>query len=185
MERDKALLPWDSRPLVESVAARVASAAGNVALIGNPERYRDLALDCFPDLRPGLGPLAGIEAALESGRGELNLIVACDMPALETTWLVRLLEEAEKTQAACVATRDPSGAIHPLCAVYRDSCLPTVRRALDDGRLKLLDLLDELPTVTMETVETVWNLNTPEDWMAWHGRESARPEEGASAGDGS
>src|SRR4051794_11037884 len=87
---DKALLPLKSGLLIQEVTAKVTAAAGTVALVGEPERYRDLGLDCLPDLRSGMGPLAGIEAALESGRGELNLIVACDMPSLDTDWLCRL-----------------------------------------------------------------------------------------------
>src|SRR5437762_8761701 len=69
MGRDKALLPLDSGLLIEKLAAMVAAVVGTVALIGEPERYKHLGLECLPDLRPGMGPLAGIEAALESGRG--------------------------------------------------------------------------------------------------------------------
>ncbi len=177
MRRDKALLPWRSRPLVQHVASQVVTAAGNVALVGDPMRYGDLGLDCFPDLRRDLGPLAGIEAALETGRGELNLMLACDMPGIETTWLTRLLEAARNSDAPCVATRDPKGAIHPLCAVYRNSCLPSIRRALDAGRLKLLDVLEQLPAVTVESGTTIWNINTPDEWTAWQKRERAGPGE--------
>lgn len=173
MRRDKALLAWHSRPLVEYVAHQVAAAAGNVALVGNPKRYGDLGLDCFPDLRPGLGPLAGIETALETKRGELNLIVACDMPGLDTAWLVTLLETAQTSEVPCVATRETTGAIHPLCAVYRNSCLPKVRLALDARSLKLLDLLEDLPTITIETGKTISNINTPEEWTAWQNGGSA------------
>lgn len=167
MGRDKAFLPWHSRSLVEHVAAQVASAAGSVALIGDCERFSGLKLDCFSDLRRDMGPLAGIEAALETKRGELNLIVACDMPGLETIWLARLLEEAAANRIQCVATRDSSGVVYPLCAVYRSNCLPTIRRALDRGRLKLLDLLEELGALMIETEATIWNINTPEEWSAW------------------
>ncbi len=183
MGRDKAFLPWHSRHLIEHVASQVGSATGNVALIGDPGRYGSLGIECFPDLRLGLGPLAGIEAALESRRGELNLIVACDMPALEPTWLARLLREAETSEALCVASRETSGAIHPLCAVYRNSCLPKVHRTLDAGRLKLLDFLEEISAVTVETDQTIWNINTPEEWTAWQRRERSSTGERKGAGD--
>ena len=87
MGRDKALLPLRSDPLVKRIASEVAEAAGSVALVGEPQRYRHLGFTCLPDLSPGAGPLGGIETALESGRGEWNLIVACDMPDLERNWL--------------------------------------------------------------------------------------------------
>lgn len=177
MGRDKALLPWRSRALVEHVAAKVAAAAGNVALVGNPQRYKGLGLECFADLRPGLGPLAGIETALAAKRGELNLIVACDMPGLETAWLRALLERAVQSDVRCVAARDERGLIHPLCAVYRSSCLPAIASALDGGRLRLRDMLQELPAMTVTIEQAISNVNTPEEWSAWASRERTRPGE--------
>jgi molybdopterin-guanine dinucleotide biosynthesis protein A len=162
MGQDKALLEWRSGSLVERLAECVKEAAGNVALIGNPELYSGFGFDCLADLRPARGPLAGIETALASGRGELNLIAACDMPGLEVQWLKMLLQEADESGAECVATRDASGRLHPLCAVYRDTCLVKVQKALDAGRLKALDALDELDTVVLETGQMLWNVNTPE-----------------------
>lgn len=167
MRRDKALLGWNARLLVEELAARVAAAAGNVALIGEPARYQHLDIECFADLRPDHGPLAGIEAALETRRAEFNLILGCDMPGVEIAWLRRLLAEAQETGALCMATRDANGTLHPLCAVYRTECLPTVQRALNAGRLKLLDLLSELGAATLDTAQIISNINTPEEWTAW------------------
>ena len=167
MGRDKALLPCNSRFMVEHVADQVASAVGNVALIGNPERYSALGIDCLSDLRHGLGPLAGIEAALASNRGELNLIVACDMPGLEKTLLLKLLQRAEMNEAQCVVARDEAGLMHPLCAVYSSSCLPAVQRALNARRLKVLDVVEELGAVPIDIGQQISNVNTPEEWDAW------------------
>jgi molybdenum cofactor guanylyltransferase len=167
MGRDKALLPWNSRFMVEHVAQEVASAAGSVALVGDPERYSALGIDCLADLRPGLGPLAGIETALASKRGELNLIVACDMPGLTRPLLLRLLERAEMNGARCVVARDEAGLIHPLCSVYRSSCLATVQLALDARRLKVLDIIEELETVPVDIGQQISNINTPEEWEIW------------------
>jgi molybdenum cofactor guanylyltransferase len=164
---DKALLPLRSGLLIEEIAAKVSAAAGTVALIGERERYRHLGLECLADLHPGMGPLGGIEAALESGRAEWNLIVACDMPSLKTEWLCRLLQKARETDALCVASREQSGVMHPLCAVYRSGCLGTVREALNAGRLRLMDLLHELDAITLEISTAVWNINTPQQWAAW------------------
>jgi molybdopterin-guanine dinucleotide biosynthesis protein A len=161
MGRDKARLQIGSRLLVEDIGAKVAEAAGRVALVGPPERYADLPFDCLPDLRPHLGPLAGLETALASGRGELNLITGCDMPDLEAGWLKWLLLTAWRTNSWCVVTKDAAGKIHPLCAVYRSECLPAVRSALDAGRLRLVDFIRELRAVEMPTTAVIGNLNTP------------------------
>jgi molybdenum cofactor guanylyltransferase len=167
MGRDKALLEWNSHPLLEQMAARVRDVAGNVALVGAPERYRELAFECLPDLRPGLGPLAGIEAALASGRGELNLIVGCNMPGLDSCWLRTLLERAEQNRGLSTVLRDRTGVIHPLCAVYRRECLPIVQRFLDTNRLRVHDALRELNAAIVDIPTELPNVNTPEEWNAF------------------
>jgi molybdenum cofactor guanylyltransferase len=178
MGRDKALLRWDSHALVEEVAAKVRSVAGNVALVGPPERYRELGFECLPDVRSGLGPLAGIEAALASGRAELNLITACDMPGVEADWLRRLLWEAEETGARCVVTSDVEGQMQPLCGVYRSECLPAIRRALDEHRFRLQSVAGELQAVVLQSGRPLVNLNTPQDWMAWQRRQAVATGDG-------
>ena len=167
MGRDKALLAWGSHVLVEEVAATVQNVAGTAALVGPPERYRALKYACIPDVRRGLGPLAGIEAALESGRGELNLIVACDMPGLSEATLRRLIDSARDSGALCTAIRDSAGKVHPLCAVYRSECMAAVRRALDARRLRALDLLADLNAAILENDAPLANVNTPQEWAQW------------------
>lgn len=167
MGRDKARLPVRSHLLVEDVAAKVAKIAGNVMLVGDPVKYSDLPFECIPDLHPGFGPLAGIEAALAAAKAELNLITACDLPGLAPQWLECLLAAARGSSRLCLAAEDPDGTVHPLCAVYRSACLPLVQDALSAGRLKALHLLDTLDVLTVKIPAPLQNVNTPEDWRLW------------------
>ncbi len=133
MGRDKALLPYRGGALVEHIAAEVFRAAGSVTLVGTPERYRHLPWPAISDLRPGDGPLAGIEAALAFTTAEWNLVVACDMPAVEAGFLENLLAEAEAGDADCLIPVTADGCEHPVCAVYHRRCLNAFRAALDCG----------------------------------------------------
>jgi molybdopterin-guanine dinucleotide biosynthesis protein A len=172
MGRDKARLPLKSSLLIEDVTAKLGFVAQNVALIGESQRYRDLPFECLDDLRPGLGPLAGIETALASGRGELNLIVACDMPNIQIDWLRDLVRRAMNHESDCVVCRDTSGAVHPLCGIWRRTCLPRVSSALERGRLRVLELLQELNAVYLPVGASIHNVNTPEEWETWCHRAS-------------
>ena len=167
MGEDKARLRVDSRFLVEVVANAVEQAAGSVTLIGHPESFADLRFECLPDVRTGLGPLAGLEAALASERAELNLVAGCDMPDIRSSDLLSLLTVASEKKALCTVARDASGRRHPLCAVYHNEALPFVRAALDAGRLRLLHLVEELKAVEVRIDSVLTNLNTPEQWAAW------------------
>jgi molybdopterin-guanine dinucleotide biosynthesis protein A len=165
MGSDKALLPWRSGRLVEEVADQVRLVAGDVTLIGPPERYSMLPYHCLPDLRVNSGPMAGIEAALASHTAEFNLIVACDMPGIDLNHLEILLQKAKRSNSLCVATKDPCGTVHPLCAVYRSACLPVIKSHLDSGSLKLMNLLLALDAEYLVSEAKVYNVNTPEEWV--------------------
>jgi molybdenum cofactor guanylyltransferase len=166
MGRNKALLPWRNGVLVQEIAGHVKRAAGSVALVGDQIRYAGLPFAVLPDLRACAGPLSGVEAALASGLAEFNLIVACDMPNLQDQHLGALLRQAVETRAECLITLDQDNRRHPLCAVYRSTCLPVVSRALDNGRLRLLDLLDDLKARAFPVTYPLLNVNTPAEWMA-------------------
>jgi molybdenum cofactor guanylyltransferase len=177
MGRDKAFLPGQFRYVVDDVAESVQAATGNVTLIGNPDQFREFHYSCLPDLRPGLGPLSGLEAALTSTNADLNLVLACDMPALDVDHLRLLIERAEGSVSKCIATEDVAGKIHPLCAVYRRDCLPVIQCRLDEKRLSLMGLLDEVETEYVRVQSAIENLNTPEEWARWSSkqRKNTRP----------
>jgi molybdopterin-guanine dinucleotide biosynthesis protein A len=174
MGQDKARLPIHSHLLLEDVAGKVRGVADNIALVGRASAFSDLSFDRLDDCRPGNGPLGGIQTALQAHRGELNLIVACDMPGLKTAWLRHLMDRAKVGGRACVVCRDCSGKVHPLCAVYNRTCLPHIDRAVGEHRLRLLDLINDLDTEFVGIAEPMANVNTPQDWEAWHHLASAR-----------
>jgi molybdenum cofactor guanylyltransferase len=162
MGRDKALLPWGGGTLAQHIASIAAEAAGTAVLVGDPDRHGGFGYECIPDLRPGLGPLSGIEAALASDHAERNLILACDSPAVPLEHLHALLG----ADSDCAVTLDDTGRMHPLCAMYRNSCLPVVKSALDEGRLRLLDLVQALNPTLIRHYGVLRNINSMEDWTA-------------------
>jgi len=165
MGRDKALLPFQGKPLVEHVAEAVRAAAGSLALIGNPAAYGHLGYPVFPD-SVAAGPLGGICSALENSAAEWNLVLACDMPEVSPEFLSELLERAVRSEADCFLPAGPSGMLEPLCAAYHARCLAEIRGAIERGVRKITD---GLRTLRME----IWrvnsdscfrNINTYDEW---------------------
>jgi molybdopterin-guanine dinucleotide biosynthesis protein A len=163
MGQDKALLPLGGRTLCEQIAEVVSSVAEKVYLVGHPERYRHLKYECIADVRPGFGPLSGLETALSLGQAEFHVVTSCDLFNVKPEWLRALLWEAERG-ARCAAVQDGNGDLQPLCAVYRSACRPVVSRALSEGRLRMRDLLKELEASPVKVDGAVLNLNTPEEY---------------------
>ncbi len=87
------------------------------------------------------GPMGGLDAAFNATDAGAILLLACDMPGLTAAFLTYLVTRAH--EADIVLPRTEHG-YHPLCAVYSRTCQPAVRRHLDDGRLRMAGLLDDV-----------------------------------------
>jgi len=169
MGRDKALLPCGGHTMLEDTLRKVAVVAMPVAIIAPRDRYAESGYPTYPDLRPGCGPLGGLETVLTLDLADWNLVLACDMPGLTNALLAALVERIPATpeESACVAARGPTG-LEPLCAIYHRSCLAHVRNALDHRRLKARSLLAEFNPIAVDGFppELLANVNTPAEWAA-------------------
>ena len=173
----KALADLGGSLLIERVAAAVRGSGAHAVLIsgaGVPD-MRHL-LPCREDTRPGLGPLGGLETALQWAR-ELGLggalCVACDTPFLAPALLRARAERGEGGRGSIVAPESggPLG-VEPLCAWYPVGALPEIRERLDGRRLALAALLEAIPVERAPIDEvrahgdpgTIFlNVNTPAD----------------------
>jgi molybdopterin-guanine dinucleotide biosynthesis protein A len=173
MGQDKALLELDGIPLALRAAEELCRVCGQVALVGDPGRYARLGLPVTPDSYPGQGPLAGIEAALGATASDANLVVACDMPALNPGILTELLS----AEADVAIPRYPDGKLEPLCAGYSRRCHAVIREALESGVRRVTDafrLLEArgfaLSYVAVARRDPFENLNTPDELAAFRSR---------------
>ena len=118
----------------------------------------------------GAGPLGAILTALVNATTSPTLVVAGDMPFLTEPFLQHLARVWRDLDVAIPRTAD---GLQPLCASYRDTCIPAIRRQIETGALKVTDMWSEL------TVRDVWpdeissfdtngnlffNINAPDDY---------------------
>jgi len=168
MGRDKARLPYRGAHLVTAIAAAVEAAAGSATLVGHPE------LPSVPDRYPGEGPLGGIltalhHAALEPARSDACLIVACDMPEINSSFLTRLVAAAAEFPGCVILPHGPDGRPQPLCAVYPGRALAVMESHFASGVRKVAAALDGLAVEPFGVPELsiFQNVNTPEDWAGY------------------
>ena len=179
MGRNKALIQVESSPLIVRLAEQALRLTNQVFVSSNDaDVYDFLGLPALPDLYPGQGPLAGLHAAFKTTDRPLVLLLACDLPALHDVMLKRLLEFSEGHDAVIPRTTD--GRLHPLCGIYRRTCLNTLELNLRRGINKMTDLfrdgslrvkLVNGPDGRFEDSD-LRNLNTPEDLEAYTHRNS-------------
>lgn len=170
MEADKAFVQLDGQSLLMRALNLAASVAPKVCILGSEAKfgaYGDVVEDEFPDH----GPLAGIHAALRNSSSELNLILAVDMPFVESRCLWHLVREAHAHNAVVTVPR-VGGKWQPLCAIYRRPFADLAHDALRKGRNKIDVLFNETTLHVLEegeleregfSADMFRNLNTPED----------------------
>lgn len=166
MGRDKATLTLGGETLISRCARAMAPLVTRTRLIGSGSPATS-GHPVQPDLRPGLGPLAGIHAALATSDAPAVLVLACDLPFVTTSFLSALSDQLRGGVDAVVPTTT-DGPV-PVCAIYRTTCLKTLESALDSGALRAQDLLEKVETSFIEAASIdpgglcLTNINTPED----------------------
>jgi molybdopterin-guanine dinucleotide biosynthesis protein A len=129
--------------------------------VGTPQL--EIARDPAGEAR---GPMAGIVAAMQLAAAENWLVVACDLPHLDLSTLVKLRDAKQAAERWIGYWSEADGLAEPLCAIYAAALLPLLEAALAAGNLSLRkifaageDRLLELPTAG-----ALANANTPVEW---------------------
>ncbi len=174
MGRNKALLSVRGRPLIAHIIERLRPVVDEVLVVTrSPETYAFLNVPTATDYFPGVGPLAGLHAALKDARGDLVVTVACDMPFVRPEVFAYLIRLTTNVDVVMPRLKDRE---EPLHAVYRRrTCLPAVEEAIREGKRRLIAFLSQVRVRYVEEEElrsagldlrSFVNVNTPGEWAA-------------------
>ena len=162
------------RSLLEQVVSCVASLSNEIVVVAAEgqviprfEDYPDMRV--VTDIYPGKGPLGGIYTGLKNSTSDCNLVVAADMPFLNCALMDYMLSLVDGVDL--VAPR-VSGQIEPLHAVYMQSCLPAIKKMINEGVLGVHKLFSRVKVRYVEAAEiarfdpeqrSFFNINTDND----------------------
>lgn len=147
----KALARVGGRRIVDRVLEALSEVVPEVVVSANdPWLYDDLEVDVVADRHPGIGPLAGIHAALHHAveRGWPGaLVVACDLPYVTADVLRLLVRRAAVSPAEAIAPESHGRyGSEPLCAFYAVECIPVVEAMIAEGEHRAHRLLERVRT---------------------------------------
>lgn len=164
----KALLHIDGEPVLQRLAGVLSFFEERILSANDAGLGAGLSWTLVEDRFPGLGPGAGLHAALLAAEKEALLCVPCDLPAFSERAARCLLENFPQDRAAMVC-RDAAGRLHPLCGIYTKRMVPALERRLAAGRCRMTELLEDEPTAVLDTApllpdDVFFNMNTPADY---------------------
>jgi molybdopterin-guanine dinucleotide biosynthesis protein A len=137
--RDKGLLPWRGKPLVEHVAGRLRPQVDHlfISCNRNSENYAQFGDSLVRDGRSDYqGPLAGIEAVIPLLESDYLIVVACDTPLLPADMAARLIEPMASghDQAPVISYANDGERDQYLFAALHASCLESLPQYLESGQ---------------------------------------------------
>jgi molybdenum cofactor guanylyltransferase len=136
MGRDKALLELDGQPLIALALERLRALGLTVHICGSRPDLAGFA-EVVPDDVADIGPLGGIEAALNASDSDLDLFLPVDAPLIPVEFLRWMMVRATASNA--VATIPVAGGREqPLSAIYSRRLVPGLRTAVAARHLRIM-----------------------------------------------
>ena len=138
MGRDKSMLPVAGKPMIEHVYEQLRPYFAQMIVSSNNAAAHDyLGATVVADDLAGRGPMMGIVSALRASANDVNFVVACDMPQIDTALMRSMLRQARDYDA--VVPKVGPTFYEPLFAVYKKSALPAMEELMQSGNNKIVD----------------------------------------------
>lgn len=124
--REKYFFRVDGKTFIEHILASLRGVVDEVVLAARDpaqcERFGHLeGVRCVSDIRKGIGPTGGLHAGVLAARGDLVIVVACDMPCINSRVIDHLFSLMDDYDAVIPAWNPEM--LEPLHAVYRRAAL--------------------------------------------------------------
>jgi molybdopterin-guanine dinucleotide biosynthesis protein A len=179
MQRDKAVLEYEGKPQLVRAMDLLTPLVERAFVSVRADQLQDPARSAYAritDLAPGLGPIAGIHAALKTHRDAAWLVLACDLPFLRAPTLEFLRARRDPQRIATAFRSGSDGQPEPLCAIYEPGALAAVEDWIAQGQrcprafLAHHDVAHhDVQLLELPEARVLENINTPADYAAASG----------------
>ena len=168
---NKALLKIGDQSIIEHTIEALSEVTKSILLITNsPGEFEHLGLPMFGDIIPDSGSLGGIYTGLKVSGTHYNIVVACDMPFIQSDLLAFLISHSEGYDVAIPVTPDGH---HPTCAVYSRNCIEPIESQIKIHNLRIADSfldvkvnrIDLKASYPRYSPNMLFNVNTNEDYL--------------------
>jgi molybdopterin-guanine dinucleotide biosynthesis protein A len=176
MGQDKALLPIANVPLLRRTCETALDCAAQVFVV-TPwvDRYQPIlpsschlvAEQPLPGGSLPHGPLIGFAQGLAQIPTDWVLLLACDLPRLNSVTLQAWATQVNPTESTIAWLPQSDKGWEPLCGFYRASCLSSLTAAIERGERSFQRWLVTQPVQALAIADSslLLNCNTPADLL--------------------
>lgn len=162
----------NGKPLIEIVFERVKNLFEKIYIVTTtPEKFNKFEKENVELLRDDIkcGPLGGIYTGLLKSETYFNFVLGVDLIFISKEF-INYIEKIKDNYDIIVPRTEKF--IQPLCGIYSKKVIQVVKRKIDEGKFRVLDILKELNVRFIDEEELscfgnpdflLFNLNTKED----------------------
>ena len=169
MGHDKGTIQWHGKEQRYYMADMLATLCEKVFISCKPEQRQDIApnYNNLPDSVEGSGPLIAILSAFKAIPDVAWLVIACDLPLMDTTTLQYLIQNRNTSSAATTFKSPFDGLPEPLITIWEPSAYNMLLAHQADGfscpRKALIRNVNNVSVLSPPDPTKLMNTNTPED----------------------
>lgn len=137
MQRDKAAIEYHGQSQLHWTFHLLSHVCAATFVSVRPDQREEPTRAGLPqvvDRQPGLGPIAGISAALQAHPKAAWLVVACDLPFLNEQTLKYLVAHRDARKLATAFKSSHDGLPEPLCAIWEPAAREPVLAHIAAGK---------------------------------------------------
>ncbi|WP_129647480.1 NTP transferase domain-containing protein [Peristeroidobacter agariperforans] len=169
MQRDKAAIEYHGQSQLHWTFHLLSQVCAATFVSVRPDQREEPTRAGLPqivDRQPGIGPLAGISAALYAHPKAAWLVVACDLPFLNEQTLRYLIEHRDPQRLATAFKSSHDGLPEPLCAIWEPAAREPVLAYVAAGKQCPRKFLINADTLLLDLPDAraLDNVNTADEY---------------------
>jgi len=170
MGTDKAFIRLGNKTFIEHTSELIREYCCEILIsTNNRNKYLLPEHRTIADEIQGLGPIGGIYTCLKHSITKENLVVAVDIPFINSGLIQYLLSYTAEAELVIPCIR--GGSVEPLCAVYSKSVVKYLEAMIAEKDLKVQNLMHRCSTKVIQISEELdfyndrlfFNVNNPDD----------------------
>jgi molybdopterin-guanine dinucleotide biosynthesis protein A len=172
MGKNKAFIQVEGVPIIKRIHNLFRELFREVIIVTNDrDLFSDFDSKIYSDLIPGKGALGGLYTGIFFSSFYHSFCVACDMPFIKKALVQYLIENMDNRDVIVPRTKD---GLQPLHAIYSKNCIDPIRKSIDEGKSKIIDIYDQVNVKIVDEEdflcfdpgrESFINVNTPEELL--------------------
>jgi molybdopterin-guanine dinucleotide biosynthesis protein A len=151
MKFNKAFAEIAGRPVINILVEKFARLFDETIIISNePQLYSELGPVVYTDIYPRMGPVSGIHSGLYHARYDQAFVLGCDVPFMNMELVEYMFTQLGDYDAV---VPEIDSYLQPLSAFYSKKCLSVLTNCLENNKVKLIRIFEELNSLIINRNE--------------------------------